>query len=752
MSDAVLTTNVGPSVPAVVPRMPVRIETSSRVAPGSLAKAGSSGFSPQFVLQTFAKWWKIIVPVGAVLAAAVASALILTFKPKYEAYALIEINDATPFIAFKDQDNSQGSQYVATQVELIRGPVVLEQVLGEPDVASLPELANREDKVEFLQKRLEVEQVNRSELYRVQYTSHDPLAAQKVVSNVVTHYFKTQGDDEYQLTGEVIRLLEQEEGKRRFDVESLRRNVQTMTKDAMGHDPYLARSSLKPEADLSPIATLSNKLIETVVEREELKAQIKALESWHSYVPPIGVEAAQLDMQVEVQEEIIGLALQVEDLRTAMEVHRTARLSMTPTGHKPRPDPLYDQMEVQLASLEQRLASAKEAVRRRLRQENMQTRGNAKSEKLVELQNQLTIANQRYDMLYKKYEEELKNVQTGSEIGVELQFAKEELEREEKILDMIANRKLGLQTELRAPPRIRLRRSATMPKLPVEDLPYKPLMLGCLLAIAAPLGLAIGWERFVRRVSDPRQLSEESGLPVLGEIARHPAVRIGNRRTPDYARRDLGIVGECIDSLCTSLLLMDRLRTSSVLAVTSAAPQEGKTTVSAQLALSLARYRGEPTLLVDGDARAPDIHQLLELPLSPGLNEVLAGECELEDAIHQVNGSQLFVLTAGKLRGSPHASLSSRIEELVEILRPKFSYVVIDCPPVLSASESLFYARHADSVLFCSMRDVTRVRQVQDAVQRLSRAGASLAGAVLNCTPVSTYLYRYGQYQHSDKN
>jgi tyrosine-protein kinase Etk/Wzc len=98
---------------------------------------------------------------------------------------------------------------------------------------------------------------------------------------------------------------------------------------------------------------------------------------------------------------------------------------------------------------------------------------------------------------------------------------------------------------------------------------------------------------------------------------------------------------------------------------------------------------------------------------------------------------------------NPHHILQgSRINELLTELRKKFTTIIIDTPPVLAASESLVYAQAADLVVFCSLAEVSRAKQVQVAVDRLQSTGANIAGAVLSGVRFNRYVYRYGAYTH----
>ena len=141
----------------------------------------------------------------------------------------------------------------------------------------------------------------------------------------------------------------------------------------------------------------------------------------------------------------------------------------------------------------------------------------------------------------------------------------------------------------------------------------------------------------------------------------------------------------------------------------SAAASEGKTSIAVQLDASIARATDEPTLLIDADLRSPDLHTILEVSASPGLAEVLAGECPIEEAIIPCN-SCLSLLPSGILKSSPRRLLvEGRLPRLLDSLRGEFKNIVIDAPPILPASESLLIAKAADTCLLCAMRDTSSV-------------------------------------------
>ena len=116
---------------------------------------------------------------------------------------------------------------------------------------------------------------------------------------------------------------------------------------------------------------------------------------------------------------------------------------------------------------------------------------------------------------------------------------------------------------------------------------------------------------------------------------------------------ELGLFEESIDSLRTSLLLANEEHDMQVISICSAVSGEGKTSVSSQLAVSIARATGQPVLLIDADMRAPDIHQIFEVPLSPGLADVLDQRDSLEKSINRSWSDHVHLLPAGVLDKRP---------------------------------------------------------------------------------------------------
>jgi capsular exopolysaccharide synthesis family protein len=182
--------------------------------------------------------------------------------------------------------------------------------------------------------------------------------------------------------------------------------------------------------------------------------------------------------------------------------------------------------------------------------------------------------------------------------------------------------------------------------------------------------------------------------------------------------------------------------------VTSALPQEGKTTTSINTAIVLAQ-KGGKVLLVDADMRRPTIHQTFKLRNRTGLSTVLTGSSSADDLI--VPSSilpNLFVLPAGPPPPHPAELLdSTMMRSLIEKWRQEYDHIVIDTPPVLSVTDAVLLSAQMDSVLLV----IRSAQTSKDALRRsrdiLAQVNARVMGVVVNAIDLQSpdaYYYYYG--------
>jgi protein-tyrosine kinase len=210
---------------------------------------------------------------------------------------------------------------------------------------------------------------------------------------------------------------------------------------------------------------------------------------------------------------------------------------------------------------------------------------------------------------------------------------------------------------------------------------------------------------------------------------------------PTLERR--GVALEQFRALRTKLYGLQESRSLKTILVCSSAPEEGKTFVTANLAISLAQNGDNKVLLIDGDLRRPRLHKLMGAPDSPGLADFLAGNTPVRDILqrgniqgpegsaHESALSKLTLIPSGRCNENSLELLAGqRLQELITSVAPYFNWILIDSAPVLVASDTAQMARSVDAVLLVVRCGKTPYEMAQRAHAALD--GAPIAGVVLN--------------------
>jgi len=197
--------------------------------------------------------------------------------------------------------------------------------------------------------------------------------------------------------------------------------------------------------------------------------------------------------------------------------------------------------------------------------------------------------------------------------------------------------------------------------------------------------------------------------------------------------------------LAVRLRQLRQSRTMKKVLITSTIPQEGKSTVAANLACTLARRKPHRTLLLEGDLRRPTVAQKFGLGNVPGLSEWLRGESESMN-IYRLESLGLWVLPAGSAPENPLELMQSgRLSSLMDQLTSWFDWIVIDSPPVLPLADTSIWARLADGILLVTRKSVTEKQQLLRGLEAIERS--KLLGALVNGSTDaahSDYYQRYG--------
>jgi non-specific protein-tyrosine kinase len=242
------------------------------------------------------------------------------------------------------------------------------------------------------------------------------------------------------------------------------------------------------------------------------------------------------------------------------------------------------------------------------------------------------------------------------------------------------------------------------------------------------------------------------GVPLLSTIPHLPKLRPG----PDQvymAVRPQSPAAEAIRLLRANLEFAAAAREITALAVTSAGPGEGKSTVTANLALAMAQA-GFSTVIIDADLRRPSQQMIWDVANDQGLTTLLAHRDRARQWGVEIElGPNLTLIPSGPIPPNPAELLGlDRFRALLDDLRHVADVIVIDSPPVLTVSDPLVIARNVDAVAVIARAGQTRIDTLRHALATLSQGDVRIAGVVLNQNPRQDAATSYvtGYYGRTD--
>lgn len=284
---------------------------------------------------------------------------------------------------------------------------------------------------------------------------------------------------------------------------------------------------------------------------------------------------------------------------------------------------------------------------------------------------------------------------------------------------------------------------AFTPTQPVSPRTGVNLMLGLVIGLGLGLGLALLRHRFATSITSAEALASATGSPVLGQplADERPSTAMAalDRTSPR---------GDAYGTLRTNLQYVNVDQPPRVVAVTSAGPGEGKTTVACNLAIAVA-LTGAAVCLVEADLRKPSASQRLGIDSVMGLTDVLVGTVPVDLALVPWRRGLLGVLPAGVAAPNPSELLGSRqMAGMMAELRQRYDLVILDTAPVLSVSDAAVVTTHADGALLVARYGTTPIEQAQRAARALQQVDTPVLGTVLNAVPgdqqAGYYGYGYG--------
>ena len=277
------------------------------------------------------------------------------------------------------------------------------------------------------------------------------------------------------------------------------------------------------------------------------------------------------------------------------------------------------------------------------------------------------------------------------------------------------------------------------------------LALGGLGGLVLGSGLA-----FLAEISDKsfrsiEEVRQRLGLAVIGQVpaltAYEPSVIEQNPLDPNLVvhHAPKSIQSEAYRGVRTSLYFSTRGKGHQVIQVTSPNPGDGKSTLAANLAASIAQS-GKRVILLDADFRKPRVHKIFGLGKAEvGLASVIAGEADLESAIYSCEVPGLSILPCGPRPANPADLLTSALfSEILDEIKKDYDFVLIDTPPILAVSDPSVVAPRVDGVILTIRMTKYSRPMAEQAKERLQALGANVLGVVVNGMDDLRQGYGYG--------
>jgi succinoglycan biosynthesis transport protein ExoP len=713
-------------------------------------------------------------------------------KPVYEARALIEIqkeNPDVPTLQELFQIEGVSDAYIETQNRILKSENLARRVITQLGLEKLPEFTRRsgswqiarekpaqepvqagfgmglaadktvpEEVLKNFEERLTVEPVKRSRLIEVTFESNDPNIAAQVVNTLTSAYIDANLEARWQAAQKASDWLSQQLLGMKAKLEKSEDELQ---KYGRGNGLLFLETEKGTSENIvvQRLRELQQELTKAQADRYAKESLYRLLEE-RNYAELPGVFDNKL-----IQE----LTARLADLQ-----REQSRLAANFNPNYPKVKELQSQIDESKAMLDTERSRAAGGIA-----------------------NDYKAAVSHEEMLQKAFTEQERQANDIAGKSVQYNILKREADTNKQLYVGLLEKlkETGVSSSLKAT-NIRVVDPAYPPKKFAR--PRILLDLSITLIVGMCLGIAAAFlqEHLDNTLKSSEDIERFLQIPSLGavpamELSANPrrlhgfqnsaavldaekvngtnghngsngnnGSKNGTRLTPPWNRIEVqdgsghqnGALAEAFHGLRTSVLLSTAKRPPATLLVTSAQQGEGKTTVAANLAASLAQL-GDPVLLIDADLRRPSLQKFFQVSRSTGLVNYLTGDCDWRSLVWRAAPIGVSVLFCGPVPPNPADLLSSEyMRSLIREASKEYKFVVLDSPPLLNLSDSRILATLVDGVILVVGGGTTPRELVQRAYLSAVDAGSHVIGATINFADVRNDYYYSGYHQEAEES
>jgi polysaccharide biosynthesis transport protein len=694
--------------------------------------------TPAGLLNAFRRRWVLGTFIGALAAAAVAVATWMAMPGgKHQARALVQLRPKSVSFINKTQDDF--AEYRNRQKFLLKTRDLISGVLKEPAVASLDSVKavvrSGDDPVQTVEDQLKVT-VATDDVLEVTMTGNNLDDMKVILEHLVRRYIDVATAFERGALDEQIKKQEEHAESLRLEIDSQENTIRmtAVANETVGGDDNATRLALLQRQHIETSSLYDGVSLEISGIESELTVLKKWLDDKSPKDPP----------DPALVEQVVNNDPRVRKAQTAYDAAKSAYDSAYETAGKNPDTPFVIETKRELDKRKKEYDDAKQVATAEALVIARARETASKKSRVAYLSEQRDIKKEILDKLRDKRDGYKKRIDQGVVGGTSIEAMRKSLQPQKDTLDRLNTLLAQLRLERKMDGRASLR--GEVEKVPFTNL-NKKIALSSAFGIGSFFGVVLlvaflEWR--TRRVDGVDQVVTELGLRVIGTVPAFP-----NRANLRAAAEAGGanwrfVLNESINSARTMLLHTARTQSMQVVMVTSATQGEGKTSLASQLATSMATA-GMRTLIVDCDLRNPSIQKLFDLPLGPGVSEVLRQEVDVSDAVQATAVPNLWIIPAGQCSHSTIAALAQGhpMETLFNRLRGQFDFIIVDSCPVLPVADALLIGQHVDGVVFSIMQDISQLPKVMTATEKLNHLNIPLLGAVVNGIKQDVYSYGY---------
>ena len=671
----------------------------------------------------FLDYWRVIrdrkevILAVALLTIVTGTAYTLMMPKKFTATTQLEVRedamDVDPFYERQASRIGYNPFFLMTQEKIMKSRPVLTEVIRNLNLQKLWGMELNEDKspvspelaLQILSRSLRVEQDRDTTLMNVSATSEDNKRAAEIANEVANVYRDRRLFAKRREIQHAIDAMSNEVRKQQERVEEAEAELERIRQER--GIALIGRGQMGVRVEATRLNMLEGERSSARVEMLVRKARMDQLD---------GLEGDRLmDAAAYIVQDptLMGIRQQLIDSEVSLQL-------MIKNGVIGENHPDVLRLKGAVDELRRQLASALEGLKAGIKAD-------------------YEVARQKYEAL----DEELGKIKT-SDIASEgenyLPFdrAERNVSVQRDILTALRARitQTGIEVEV---PRttVEIIEEAEAPDRPTSPLVVLNIFLSVVLGLLAGTGLAFFVEYLDVSIKTVDEVEKNLGLPVLAVIPQQS-------RPLTEAGQSSG-QGEAYRALRTSLALLAREGKQKIFTVISGGVGEGKSTTLFNLAYVCAE-QGSKVLIVDSDLRRPVQHKMVGLANRTGMVNVLTDELKIEDVVQETGVPNLWMMTSGRLRrGSLGIMNNARLRAMLDVLKDKYDYVLLDSPPILGVTDAAILASEADGVLLVvQYRKYPKIISLR-AKRMIENAGGHLMGAVLNNINImrDDYYYYY---------